>query len=69
MPNPLSAPWNSFMTDPKYSAVRHAAVTGLAALIIGILQAVSQTSFSPALDAVVGIVTGFGIKFLASYTV
>lgn len=35
----------TFLTDPKYSYIRHAAITGVAVFIVGMLQATSQTDW------------------------
>ena len=68
MQNPLSGFWTAFLTDPKYSNIRHAITAGLAVLVVGILQAVMNTNFG-GFDPIIAVVAGFAIKWLSSFTV
>ena len=68
MQNPLSGVWTAFLTDAKYSNLRHAVVAGAAVFAVGILQALTQTDFG-SYTFVVAAIAGFGIKWLSSFTV
>jgi len=67
MNNPISGMWSAFLTDPKYSNIRHAVVAGLAVFAITVLQAVTQTNFGN-WNIAIAMVAGFGIKWLSSFT-
>lgn len=60
--------WNTFLTDPKYAGLRHAVFAGGAIFFTGILQAATQTQFSPVVDTIITVVAAGGMGWLKSYT-
>jgi len=67
MNNPLAGFWSSFLTDPKYSLIRHAVISGAAVFAVAVLQAVTQTNFGD-WNILIVAVAGFAIRWLSSFT-
>ena len=67
MQNPLAGDWTAFLTDPKYSLIRHAIIAGLAFFATSILQSLTQTDFG-GYTPVIAMVAGAAIRWLSTLT-
>ena len=63
MQNPIAG----FLTDPKYSVVRHVAVAGAALLAINILQAIAHIDFGAWTQLIDLVAIGL-VRYLTTYS-